>query len=338
MRVDERISAFSMLGKELDSLDEDAFQSLAFRAKNENAWFTVDSVRMAVRGITSWLDAGKLLAWTSGYNLNTQSRTIAIVMAGNIPLVGFHDFLCVLMAGHTVMIKVSSKDTVLIRYIIEALVRIEPRFADRIIVADQLKGFDAIIATGSDNTSRYFEYYFAKYPHIIRRNRTSVAVINGDERREELAALGNDVFSYFGLGCRNVGKVFLPSGYETSQLLDAWRTHQDIVHHHKYCNNYDYQKSVLLVAQLPFLDSGFVMLQPNEKLFSPLSVVYYEFYDDEESLAKKLLASEDKIQCIVSKKGEIKFGQSQFPSLSDYADRIDTMSFVTSTNLAVKSK
>ncbi|MEJ1242394.1 acyl-CoA reductase [Chryseolinea sp. T2] len=338
MRVDERISAFSMLGKELSSLDEDTFQSLAFRAKNENAWFTVDSVRMAVRGITSWLDAGKLLAWTSGYNLNVAPCTIAIVMAGNLPLVGFHDFLCVLIAGHKVMIKTSSKDTVLIKYIIDALVRIEPRFSDRIIVAEQLKGFDAIIATGSDNTSRYFEYYFAKYPHIIRRNRTSVAVINGSESSDELAALGTDVFSYFGLGCRNVGKAFLPKGYEAQKLLESWSTHQDIVHHHKYCNNYDYQKSVLLVAQLPFLDSGFVMLQPNERLFSPLSVVYYEFYDDDDSLAKKLLAFEDKIQCIVSKNGEIKFGQSQFPSLSDYADRIDTMSFVTSSILAVKSK
>lgn len=338
MRVDERISAFNKLGKELDKLPEDSFQSLAYRAKNENPWFTVDSVRMAVRGISSWLDATKLLSWTSRYNLDTTSRTIAIVMAGNIPLVGFHDFLCVLMAGHKVMIKISSKDTVLIKYVVETLIQIEPRFADRItITADQLKGFDAIIATGSDNTSRYFEYYFAKYPHIIRRNRTSVAVITGEESPEELAALGTDVFSYFGLGCRNVGKVFLPKGYEPQRLLEAWSTHRDIIHHHKYCNNYDYQKSVMLVAQLPFLDSGFVMLRPDEKLFSPLSVVYYEFYEDDESLAQKLVTSEDKIQCIVSKKGEVKFGQSQFPSLYDYADRIDTMLFVTSPLLAAQS-
>lgn len=328
MKVEDRITAFHQLGKELNSLHDDTFQSLATRAKNENPWFTVDSVRMAVRGITSWLDAAKLLAWTSPYDLNTASRTIAIVMAGNLPLVGFHDFLCVLIAGHKVMIKTSSKDTVLIRFVVDELIRIEPRFADCIIFADMLKGFDAIIATGSDNTSRYFEYYFGKYPNIIRRNRTSVAVINGTESIEDLAALGNDVFSYFGLGCRNVGKLFLPKGYKAEQLLDAWSTHRDIIHHHKYCNNYDYQKSVLLVAQLPFLDSGFVLLQQHEKLFSPLSVVYYEFYDDDESLTQKLLAVEDKIQCIVSKNGDIKFGQSQFPSLTDYADRIDTMSFV----------
>ena len=226
------------------------------------------------------------------------------------------------------MIKTSSKDKVLITYVIDALIRIEPRFAERILFAELLKGFDAIIATGSDNTSRYFKYYFGKYPNIIRRNRTSVAVINGHESSEDLAALGTDVFSYFGLGCRNVGKLFVPKNYDLTLILDAWSPHRDIIHHHKYCNNYDYQKSVLLVAQLPFLDSGFVMLQQHEKLFSPLSVVYYEYYDNEESLAQKLVVAEDKIQCVVSANGEIKFGQSQFPTLSDYADRIDTMKFL----------
>jgi hypothetical protein len=329
MRVEERITAFHHLGKELDGLPNDTFQSLATKAKNENPWFTVDSVRMAVRGITSWLDAGKLLAWTSSYNLDTPTRTVAIVMAGNIPLVGFHDFLCVLIAGHSVMIKTSSKDSVLIHYLVDELIRIEPRFADRIIFADQLKGFDAIIATGSDNTSRYFEYYFGKYKHIIRKNRTSVAVINGEETTDDLLALGTDVFSYFGLGCRNVGKLFLPKGYRPEQLLDAWAPYHDIIHHHKYCNNYDYQKSVLLVTQAPFLDSGFVMLQQHSNLFSPLSVVYYEYYDDAEALAQKMLSVEDKVQCVVSQQGEITFGHSQFPSLFDYADRIDTMKFVT---------
>jgi hypothetical protein len=333
MKVEERITAFHRLGKELDAISEETFQSLATSAKNENAWFTIDSVRMAVRGITSWLDAGKLLAWTSPYNVAPDSddkshRTVAIVMAGNIPLVGFHDFLCVLISGYKVMIRTSSKDKVLINYVVEVLIRIEPRFAGRIMFADLLKGFDAIIATGSDNTSRYFEYYFGKYPNIIRRNRTSVAVINGYESVEELNALGTDVFSYFGLGCRNVGKVFIPKDYNPAHLLDAWSTHRDIIHHHKYCNNYDYQKSVLLVAQLPFLDSEYVMLQQHEKLFSPLSVVYYEYYDNEEALAQKMLAVEDKIQCVVSSKGDIRFGQSQFPTLSDYADRVDTMQFL----------
>jgi hypothetical protein len=217
----------------------------------------------------------------------------------------------------------------LIRHIVNQLIRIEPRFEERIIFADQLKGFDAIIATGSDNTSRYFEYYFAKYKHIIRRNRTSVAVIHGNESAEDLYALGADVFSYFGLGCRNVGKIFLPKDYAPQQLLAAWEPYHDIINHHKWGNNYDYQKSILLVTQAPFLDSGFVMLQQHDNLFSPLSVVYYEYYDDAEALAKKLLAVEDKIQCIVSNQGEIKFGHSQFPYLHDYADRIDTMKFVT---------
>jgi hypothetical protein len=332
MKVEERITAFDQLGKGLEGLPDDTFQSLATKAKNENPWFTIDSVRMAVRGITSWLDAGKLLAWTSIYNLGTPTQTVAIVMAGNIPLVGFHDFLCVLMAGHSVMIKTSSKDSVLIHYLVDELVRIEPRFADRIIFAEQLKGFDSIIATGSDNTSRYFEYYFGKYKHIIRKNRTSVAVINGEETTDDLLALGTDVFSYFGLGCRNVGKVFLPKGFQPERLLAAWEPYHDIIHHHKYCNNYDYQKSVLLVTQAPFLDSNFVMLQQHNNLFSPLAVVYYEFYDDAEALAQKLLAVEDKVQCVVSGQGEIKFGQSQSPSLLDYADRVDTMKFLTINN------
>jgi hypothetical protein len=330
MRAEERISAFHQLGKELQALPDETFQSLASDARNENPWFTIDSVRMAVRGITSWLETSKLLAWTAHYNVNVPQRTVAIVMAGNIPLVGFHDFLSVLVAGHSVMIKLSSKDTIWIRYIVKELIRIEPRFAGRIIFAEQLKGFDAIIATGSDNTSRYFEYYFGKYQHIIRRNRTSIAVLTGNESTDDLNSLGGDVFNYFGLGCRNVGKIFLPAGYRPEQLLDAWSSHRDIVHHHKYCNNYDYQKSVLLVTQLPFLDSGYVMLQQHEKLFSPLSVVYYEYYDNDESLAQKLLTIEDKVQCIVAAKGEVKFGQSQSPGLGDYADRVDTMAFLTS--------
>ncbi|HTF16931.1 MAG TPA: acyl-CoA reductase [Chryseolinea sp.] len=329
MKVEERITAFHQLGKELDALPDDTFQSLAASAKNENPWFTIDSVRMAVRGITSWLDAGKLLAFTAQYNTDVPSRTVAIVMAGNIPLVGFHDFFCVLMAGHTVMIRTSSKDSVLIRHVVNTLIRLEPRFEDKIIFADQLKGFDAVIATGSDNTSRYFEYYFGKYKHIIRRNRTSVAVINGTETNDELLTLGTDVFSYFGLGCRNVGKVFLPNGYAPQQLLAAWEPYHDIIHHHKYCNNYDYQKSILLIGQVPFLDNNFVMLQQHDNLFSPLSVLYYEYYNDDDALAQKLLKVEGKIQCIVSREGEIKFGRSQFPSLNDYADKIDTMAFLT---------
>lgn len=329
MTVEERIAAFHQLGNELKSLPEEALQSLALRAKQENPWFTDESVRMAVRGITSWLDTETLTTWVSRYALSPAPRTIAIVMAGNIPLVGFHDFLCVLIAGHRVMVRLSSKDTVLIRHLVSELVRIEPRFEPSIVFAERLKDFDAIIATGSDNTSRYFEYYFGKYRHIIRRNRTSIAVLNGTETRDDLAALGIDVFSYFGLGCRNVGKIFLPEGFAPQKLAEAWSSFHDIIHHHKYCNNYDYQKSVMLVAQLPFLDNGFVMLHESEKLFSPLSVVYYEHYSSDESLAKKLLAIEDKIQCVVSAHGEIKFGQSQFPKLTDYADRIDTMNWIS---------
>lgn len=332
MTVDQRIRAFHRLGKELETLSEHDFQSLAHAVRNENPWFTPDNVRMAVRSIASWLDEKTLATWTAPYDMARTPRVVAIVMAGNIPLVGFHDLLSVLIAGHHALIKTSAKDTLLVNDIIKRLVAIEPEFAGRITIAEQLKGFDAVIATGSDNTSRYFDYYFGRYQHIIRRNRTSVAVLDGSETTADLYALGCDVFTYFGLGCRNVGKLFIPEGYAPQTILDGWQPFHDIVHHYKYCNNYDYQKSVLLVARKPFLDTGFVLLQENENLVSPLSTVYYETYADSDALAARLLAHEDKIQCVVSAQGDIRFGQSQSPTLSDYADRIDTLQFVTTLN------
>ena len=332
MRVEERIAAFDRLATSLVTLDEDKFQSLALQTASENPWFTEKSIRMAVSNLQLMLSGKTLSQWTSQYDLNVKPKKIAIVMAGNIPLVGFHDFLCVMISGHSVLIKTSSKDNTLIRFVVDQLTSIEPRFKDRISFAEQLKGFDAIIATGSDNTSRYFEYYFGKYPNIIRKNRTSVAVLTGDEDINDLRNLGIDVFSYFGLGCRNVSKLFVPTGFSIERIFPAWEHYNDIIHHHKYCNNYDYQKSILLVGRIPFLDGGYVMLQETENLVSPISVVYYESYNSTDDLASKLAASHQKIQCIVDNSGvysKIRFGQAQSPGPEDYADQIDTLKFLT---------
>lgn len=331
MKVEERISAFHELGEFLKELPEDEFQTLTLDTKNENPWFTEENLRMSFKGLIKLLDKKELTQWVNKYSFDILSKKIAIVMAGNVPMVGFHDLLCVLICGHTVLIKASSKDSVLIKFLVNKLSQLEPRFKDKIEFGEQLKGFDAIIATGSDNASRYFEYYFSKYPHIIRKNRTSIAILNGTESEAELRELGTDVFSYFGLGCRNVSKLFLPEGFRIENVIKTWEPFHDIIHHHKYCNNYDYQKSILLVTQTPFLDNGFVMFQEHTNLVSPIAVVYYEYYKDRTSLDDKLDLVKEKIQCIVEQHPgpNIKFGQAQFPSLGDYADQIDTMRFLT---------
>ncbi len=331
MTTEERIAAFEKLGKQLAAIDEVQFREIALKAIHENSWFTEDSVRTALAGIVQYLSPGDLRKWTAAYALNPgKLHHVAVVPAGNIPLVGFHDFLAVLISGHAIQIKPSSKDTYLMRFVADALTRIEPRFRERIAFVDQLKHFDAVIATGSDNSARYFQYYFGRYPHIIRKNRTSCAVINGKESDEALAALGHDVFTYYGLGCRNVSKLFIPEAFDLTRLSGTWAPYESVMHHHKYHNNYDYQKSILLVNQLPFIDTGFVLLQENEKLVSPISVVYYERYHDNGDLALKLTQHREKVQCVVGSvpPARVSFGQAQTPRLWDYADQVDTLAFL----------
>ncbi|HEY5917808.1 MAG TPA: acyl-CoA reductase [Chryseolinea sp.] len=335
MSVDERISAFDRLGTALVTLTNDEFKSLAFKAGSENPWFTEDNIRMAVSSLHLILSKQALIDWTSSYDFKNKPKKVAVVMAGNIPLVGFHDFLCVLISGNSILIKSSSKDNALIHFVVDQLISIEPRFGERIEFAERLKGFDAIIATGSDNTSRYFEYYFGKYPNIIRRNRTSVAVLKGNESNDEIKDLGIDIFSYFGLGCRNVSKLFVPPGFSLHQVFTSWQPYHDVIYHHKYCNNYDYQKSIMLVGRIPFFDGTYVMLHETEKLVSPISVLYFEYYNGNDDLKSKLDANREKIQCIVDNSGEfstIKFGRAQFPGPGDYADQIDTLKFLTGLN------
>ena len=336
MNLEERIAGFEKLGKYIGAIDEGELHDLADRAKQHNSWFTEDSVRLAVKGLLTYLNGANLRDWVGRYKIQPSNtpKTIAIVMAGNVPLVGFHDFLSVLISGHKVLSKLSSKDSILLPFLSNKLVELEPRFAPLIEFAEQLKNFDAVIATGSDNSSRYFQYYFGKYPHIIRKNRTSCAVLNGKESPQEIEALANDVFSYFGLGCRNVSKIFIPRNFDLVTLLDRWKGFEVVMDHHKYHNNYDYQKSILLINRNAFLDTGFVMLQESEKLVSPISVLYYERYDGEGDLALKLTENRDKIQCIVGKSvpGSIPFGQAQSPRLWDYADQIDTLQFLSAFN------
>lgn len=330
MTLSARLEAFEKLGHYLHAIDEVEFDEIIDKVRNENPWFTPGSVKIAFQGLQHYLNREKLEQWASDYNPDPSViKQVAVIMPGNIPFAGFHDFLTVLISGHAIVIKLSSKDSVLLTFISGKLIEIEPRFESLITIAVQLKNFDAVIATGSDNSARYFNYYFGKYPHIIRKNRTSCAVLSGSETQEDLHLLGRDVFTYFGLGCRNVSKIFIPQTFDLVQLITAWQMYADIMDHYKYHNNYDYQKSILLVNKIPFYDSGFVILHENEKLVSPISVVYYERYETPEDLAAKLEAVSDKIQCIVGKESHfIPFGQAQVPELWDYADQVDTLQFL----------
>lgn len=248
-------------------------------------------------------------------------------MAGNIPLVGFHDFLCGFVSGHELFLKLSSKDEVLLKHLIEKLYSWHPELENEIHIADNLKNCDAYIATGSNNTARYFEQYFGKYPNIIRRNRTSVAILEGDETEDELNALAKDVFTYYGLGCRNVTQVCVPKGYQFDKLLDVFAEDKDLIHHHKYKNNFDYHLAIYLLNKVPCLTNDMVLLVENELPFSAVSVLHYRYYTDMKALVKELEASND-IQTIVGR-GFTPFGTSQQPSLSEYADGADTMKFLS---------
>ena len=334
MTLEKRIDAFHQLGNRLRTISLDEKEALLARTANENPWFNAENTIRALEGVSKFLDTQVLAKWLSNYTFKGSPKKVGVAMAGNIPLVGFHDLMCVLLSGHHLIAKLSSNDSVLMKLIRDSLIAIDPSFNSSIFFEERLNGVDAVIATGSDNTSRYFEYYFRNIPHIIRKNRTSCAVILGEESDEEFSTLGKDIFSYFGLGCRNVSKIYVPENFDFVKMLNGWESFQPVIHHHKYANNYDYQKSILLVNQIHFYDSGFLLLTQNDNLISPISTVYYETYKDQSDLTAKLEMHKEKIQCIVSAKGwfkgSIPFGEAQFPSVSDYADGVDTMSFLQS--------
>ena len=331
MNLQERIKAFAALGHKIQSLPTEQIQELAQKAKGQNNWFIKESVSAAFEGIRKMLDEQLLNQWAEKYPAlayPVQAKKIGVVMAGNIPMVGFHDFLCVLLSGHKLLAKLSSQDSFLMKTLAQWLTEIEPRFSESIQFADRLNEADAYIATGSDNTARYFHHYFGKKPNIIRANRTSLAVLSETETEEDFQYLGKDIFQYFGLGCRNVSKLFVPAGFSFPKLLNALQSFEYVAKHHKYVNNYDYNKSIFLVNRVEHLDTGFLLLRESEETVSPISVLHYEYYQSESELKKKLELCSSKTQCVTGK-GFIPFGQAQLPSLDDYADGIDTMHFLT---------
>ncbi len=311
----------------------DVFLKLITLSQSHNGWYTPEQVYFAINSWSDALISKNLDKWLDKYDLKTiHPKTVGLILAGNIPLVGFHDFISVIISGHKVLVKTSSNDQYLLPFLAKYIISINPELSSFItFVEGKLENFDAVIATGSNNTARYFEYYFKDKPSIIRKNRNSVAVLNGLENKDELTALGEDIFRYFGLGCRNVSKIFVPKNYVFDAFFESIFQYQDVIHYEKYTNNYDYNKAVFLMSNYKILDNGFLTLNNDASYASPISSVFYEFYDDFNELEMKLQADEDKIQCIVSNnlmKNSINFGQTQKPNLWDYADNVDTIDFL----------
>lgn len=328
MNLQNRIDILQRLQKYLSTAD-DEWQLIKQKAAAQNGWFTPEFIDLAVENIcTQFLQASKLHEWAIHYHLddNVGGKNIGIVMAGNIPMVGFHDFLCVFISGHKQTIKLSSKDDVLLKHLVNKITEWEPALKQHIQFADTLKGCDAYIATGSNNSARYFDYYFSKYPNIIRRNRSSVAILTGNETEEELLKLADDVHLYFGLGCRNVTKIFVPEGYDFVPLLKSFEKYCYFADHHKYKNNYDYQLSLALLNNVFYMTNGSILLMESDSVFSAIAVLHYSFYSSAKKIKEGLQNNED-IQCVCGA-GETSFGKSQTPSLMDYADAVDSMQFL----------
>ncbi len=329
MNLQYRIELLEKLGKYMLSGDSQ-WQETKEKAGYENGWFTPEFVELSIKNIAdAFLQKDKLEHWAAETReIRDTPRTIGVVTAGNIPLVGFHDWLTVFISGHTAAIKLSSKDKQLLPFLVKKMQEWEPGLSTQTIFAEMLKGCDAYIATGSNNSSRYFEYYFGRYPHIIRKNRTSVALLDGTETTGELEQLADDAHLYFGLGCRNVTKLYVPEGYDFVPLLEAFRKYNYFSDHHKYKNNYDYNLALHLLNKTMYMSSGSTLLVENKSLFSPVSQVHYETYTDTQQLLEDIKHSED-VQCLVGRHG-LPFGQAQSPSLADYADGVNTLAFLQS--------
>lgn len=312
----------------------DDFISLVELSQSHNGWFTPEQVYFSIQSWANALTETNLNQWLSSYDLSTiATKKVGLILAGNIPLVGFHDFLSVLISGHDVLVKTSSNDQYLLQFLAKYLIAIQPNLNSKItFVEGKLEGFDAVIATGSNNTARYFEYYFKDKPSIIRKNRNSVAVLNGTETHEDLVNLGEDIFRYFGLGCRNVSKLFVPKGYNFDSFFKAMYEYREVIHYEKYAHNYDYNKAVFLMSNFQLLDNEFLTIKEDSSYSSPISSVFYEFYDSLEEIKTRLNDDAEQIQCVVSKNlipNSVSFGQTQQPKLWDYADNIDTLHFLS---------
>jgi hypothetical protein len=314
----------------------DDFVNLIQLSQSHNGWYTPENVFFSIQSWAKALTEDNLNQWLSTYNLEANvPKNVGLILAGNIPLVGFHDFLSVLISGNNVLVKTSSNDQFLLPFLAKYIIAIAPEFENKItFVEGKLENFDAVIATGSNNTARYFDYYFKDKPSIIRKNRNSVAVLNGKETTTQLSALGEDIFRYFGLGCRNVSKLFVPIGYSFTAFFEAIFEYQDVIHYEKYANNYDYNKAVFLMSNFKLLDNGFLTLKEDTSHASPISSVFYEFYENLEDLQIRLQSESNEIQCVVSNnliENSIGFGQTQKPNLWDYADNVDTIAFLLTT-------
>lgn len=348
MTLEQRIAALQELGHYLNSGGDAALDQAIAQTYQENKWFTEDNVRQALRSISEqFLDSGKLENWLAQYewwdkhpnpakDIPPFSKSIGIVMAGNLPLVGFQDWLCVFIMGYRAKVKLSDKDKRLLPLLVKKMAEWQHEVwaaTEFVQEGEHLKGFDAVIATGSNNTARYFEQYFGKYPHIIRHNRNSVAILTGMETQEELMALGRDIFTYFGLGCRNVSKLYVPHGYQFDFLLETLHEYRELANHDKYKNNFDYNFTLLILNKISHLNNGCLLLTENPSLQARIASVHYEYYSDLQELDEMLAAKSTDIQCLVGKtpvKGftNIPFGKTQEPSLNDYPDGVDVLAFL----------
>ena len=332
MNLEERINAFSRLGRFLKQNSNLEFTQKIKDAEVQNPWFTLENQKQAINAWANHLTAKNLKAWLIPYHLkeNKSSLQVLIIMAGNIPLVGFHDLLSVLITGNNVIVKMSVEDNIILPFIVKKLIVINPEFENRIQFVEDIKDkkINAVIATGSDNSSKYFNYYFKDVKKIIRKNRKSFAILDGTENQNDLNELAKDIFSYFGLGCRNISKLFLPKGYDLNKLFETFFSFEKIIESKKYANNYDYHKAIFLMGNHKITDNGFLLLKEDTSLQSPLAMLYYEFYSEMEEVDNFISDNKEKIQSVVSKK-HIAFGQSQNPNLWDYADGVDTIEFLT---------
>ena len=337
MMLKERKLALIKLGEYLQR-DDDYLNAIIRRSSLNNAWFTENAQRQAIDAIaTQMLEKQKLEKWLADYEIPDapNQKILGLVMAGNLPLVGFHDLLCVFISGHKAMIKLSDKDPYLLPAILKALGEIDERTASYFDIVERLKGFEAVIATGSNNTARYFEAYFGKYPNIIRKNRNGIAVFDGKETAAELLAFGRDYLDYFGLGCRNVSKIYVPKNFDFDPLLEALHEYRTVVRHTKYKNNFDYQYALYILNKVELKANGCVLMTENKAIQSPIACLHYEYYEDVDQLSTELQLRLEEIQLIVSRldfKGlpVFPFGEAQKPALSDYADGVDTIKFLLS--------
>ncbi len=335
MQLKERIDSLVWLGQQLANPSE-ALEARIRQTKVHNGWFTEKNIHRALASIRqAFLEPTGLEAWATTYALNDtlESKKVALILAGNIPMVGFHDVLCVYMAGHQALVKLSEKDKFLLPYLVQLMDEQFPGVREQIQFVTKLGDYDAVIATGSNNSARYFESYFGKYPHIIRRNRNGVAVLSGEETTEELNGIADDVLAYFGLGCRNVSKVYLPQNYAFEPLLEALHEHRELALHNKYKNNFDYNYTLLILNKVAYQANGCVLMIEAPELQSRIASIHFEYYADEATLEEELKSRVEEIQCIVSAKAlpsvkTIAPGTAQKPRLQDYADGVDTMQFL----------